>query len=288
MFDVMPRAVEMALQSIKEAFILISPENNLLHANEAAKNIFPDLAAMRTGSSIGQIENWPFTLLGIAEMTLPKKFEIPANNFYIANTSAIRDKKERLLGYFMLIQDITESAILTKKLEEIANTDELTGILNRRQFRNQAPQQIERTKRLGNNSYIILFDLDHFKKINDTLGHHIGDMVLRCVADRVNITVRPYDLLGRYGGEEFIMLISDISEADVKKYTERIRLVIYDEPMRFVGADMPITISASFGVASVMSADSIDDVIRLADEALYKAKNKGRNRVVVAGVKKID
>ena len=125
-----------------------------------------------------------------------------------------------------------------------------------------------------------MFDVDYFKKVNDTYGHIVGDKVLVCLAERVKKAVRPYDLFGRYGGEEFIMFISDISDKDVFNHTERIRKMINESPMVFEEAEL--TVSASFGVASVMSENELIDVIKLADEALYQAKKDGRNRVVIS------
>ena len=171
-------------------------------------------------------------------------------------------------------------AEMERKIKKIAHTDSLTGILNRLRFMDLTSKQIERIKRTGNDSYIAIFDLDYFKSINDTYGHLIGDRVLKCTAERVNSAIRPYDLFGRYGGEEFILFISDINEADTINHTERIRTAICDTPMVF--EEVKLTVSASFGVASVMSADNIKDVINLADKALYKAKHEGRNRVMMA------
>jgi diguanylate cyclase (GGDEF)-like protein len=151
--------------------------------------------------------------------------------------------------------------------------------MNRRQFMNLAEEQIETIKTQNINAYFIIFDIDNFKKVNDAHGHLIGDKVLVCVAERVQKVLRPYDLFGRFGGEEFTILVSDISKSDIKHYTERIRTAMDSDPMAF--DEIKITISASFGVAPV-SKDNLDTIIHIADEALYKAKNAGRNRVVIA------
>ena len=143
-----------------------------------------------------------------------------------------------------------------------------------------ASSQFERAKRTAVSSFIIMFDVDHFKNVNDTYGHIMGDKVLICIAERVQKAIRPYDLFGRYGGEEFIMLVSDINEKDIENYTERMRAAINNISMVFDQTEL--TVSASFGVASVTAADSLHGVINIADEALYKAKNSGRNNVTMA------
>jgi two-component system cell cycle response regulator len=123
----------------------------------------------------------------------------------------------------------------------------------------------------------MIFDIDHFKSVNDTYGHLVGDKVLKTLAKRVTAAVRQYDLFGRYGGEEFILYISDISPADMREHAERIRLALSTKPMEFEEATL--TITASFGVASVLSAPDLDGIIKLADTALYEAKHSGRNCV---------
>jgi diguanylate cyclase (GGDEF)-like protein len=285
LLDILPKASEMALQSIKEAFILINGDNILLHANETAKKIFPELSAFKNMKNVktGQIENWPFKQMENESISDSIHFKMPSDNsdnYYDATINKINDKKENLLGYLILIKDVTESVLLTKKLEEIAYTDSLTNIMTRQHFMNLAATQFERAKRKNNDSFVIMFDVDYFKKVNDTYGHSIGDKVLKCVAERVKAEIRPYDLFGRYGGEEFIMFVSDINETDVNNHTERVRQAIAGNPMVF--DDIQLTISASFGIASVLPVNNLENAIEIADKALYRAKAEGRNRVVLS------
>jgi len=199
---------------------------------------------------------------------------------HIKERSFNKDHADTMHSSALLCVNTILRAEMERKIKKIAHTDPLTGILNRLRFMDLTAKQIERIKRTCSNSYIVLFDLDYFKNINDTYGHIIGDRVLKCVTERVGSTIRPYDIFGRYGGEEFILFISDITETDAKNNTERIRSAICDAPMVF--EDLRLTVSASFGVASVVAADNIKDVINIADKALYRAKNEGRNRVVMA------
>jgi len=286
LFDILTKAAEIALQSIKEAFILVSREKNFLYANEAAMELLPALKGLKKESPVNQIENWPFGLLPDEnnEITAPVQFSISENNYFSANISPVINDRHKVAGYIIIIQDITESVLMTKKLKEIAYKDSLTGIMNRQHFMDLALSQYERAKRSSEkneNAFVIMFDIDYFKKVNDTYGHLVGDKVLICLAERVKEVIRPYDLFARYGGEEFIMFISDIDEEDIKKHAERIRRKINDTPMVFDEAEL--TISASLGVAPVMAADDLTGAIKLADEALYKAKNAGRNRFIIAG-----
>jgi len=179
-----------------------------------------------------------------------------------------------LFVVFLLFRNVA----LGKELHKIASRDSLTGILNRRYFMESSAVQIERCIRVKSGCYIIVFDLDHFKKVNDTYGHQAGDKVLKEVAARVKRSIRPYDLFGRYGGEEFIVLMPDIKKDDAMKAAERMRLDIAVLPVEF--EDKQIMVTASFGVACAAPENDLDNATKYADEALYEAKNSGRNRVV--------
>jgi len=181
----------------------------------------------------------------------------------------------KIMGVICVMRDFTD----LYDMEQMAYTDMLTGIINRRQFMNLASAQIDKIKRHGGNAYIIIFDLDHFKRVNDTYGHLIGDNVLKLTAQRVNKELRSYDLFGRYGGEEFILFVSVTNLTEIMTHIERIRIAINSEPMVFEG--VTLTVSASFGIAPV-SGENIESIIQTADKALYQAKNEGRNRIVIA------
>ncbi|MCL1939812.1 MAG: diguanylate cyclase [Desulfovibrionaceae bacterium] len=180
-----------------------------------------------------------------------------------------------LLGVIFLF---ARTIVLDRKLKEVANKDALTNIFNRRYFMEFSPMQIERSLRTGGESFIIILDLDHFKAVNDTYGHLAGDEVLKEAAQRVKKAIRPYDLFGRYGGEEFIIHMSDINKADVLKATERVREEVCKAPVLFEGREIPI--SASFGIAFAAPLNDMHAAIKYSDEALYQAKESGRNRVV--------
>ena len=178
---------------------------------------------------------------------------------------------------FILFKNIR----LGNVLKQIASHDALTAIYNRRYFLEQAAVQISRSIRLNNECFIVIFDLDYFKVINDTHGHSAGDAVLRETADRVKKAIRPYDLFGRYGGEEFILLMCDTDHKNVINAIERIRQDVFAEPILYEGKKLILT--ASFGIAPAAPVNDLSAAIEIADEALYRAKEAGRNRVVFDG-----
>jgi len=176
---------------------------------------------------------------------------------------------------------LVRNIILRKKLKEIANNDALTDIFNRRFFMELASIHVAKSLRSGIDCFIIIFDLDNFKAVNDTHGHLAGDNVLKEVAQRVKKTIRPYDIFGRYGGEEFIIFMSytiEIDKSNVINAVDRIRLALCSAPVVFEGKE--ISISASFGIAYAAPKNDMEMATKYADMALYEAKTGGRNRII--------
>lgn len=164
------------------------------------------------------------------------------------------------------------------KLATAALSDSLTGLPNRRKFLEFGQHEVERVKRTGNDLWILMIDLDHFKKVNDTAGHDIGDRVLIAVGSLLSQSIRKVDLAGRLGGEEFAVLLADTNQEGCERVSENIRqniaLLQISGWTEFYG---PIT--ASIGCAKLSATDTLEKALRAADEALYQAKNNGRNQV---------
>ena len=163
-----------------------------------------------------------------------------------------------------------------------ATHDPLTGIWNRGALFELLHAEAERVQRKGTSLSLFLIDLDHFKHVNDEFGHLTGDAILREVAQRLNTTVRLYDIVGRYGGEEFIVAAAELSGEKPHQFAERLRTAICASPVRT--SDLPVSVSVSIGVSTCDSfVDcSIEKLIQTADAALYEAKRNGRNRVEMA------
>ena len=186
---------------------------------------------------------------------------------------------ERSRIYQEIVDRNKELVEQRSKLEECANRDALTGVLNRGAIMNFAEKALstaaERSRPLG----IIMADIDRFKRVNDSLGHAAGDLALKEFTRRVTAALRPGDVLGRYGGEEFIIVVPDASLESVSGLAERLRAAVAASPVKL--GDETRAISASFGCSlSSEVGGAIDDVVAAADRALYSAKNAGRNSVV--------
>ena len=165
-----------------------------------------------------------------------------------------------------------------QRLDELANTDGLTGVFNRRRFLELARE--ERARAFGRSVCMALFDLDRFKLINDTYGHLAGDAVIRSAIDVIKQHCRQADLVGRYGGEEFVLCLPDTSVPQAREITERICVAI-DENVISHGSHA-IRVTVSIGIAALRPGDSIEQWLSRADKALYEAKRNGRNRCAVA------
>lgn len=165
----------------------------------------------------------------------------------------------------------------TAELAKLAMIDPLTGAGNRRHLEQRAATEIREVQRRQRALAVVVFDIDHFKQVNDREGHAAGDQVLRGVVERVQATLRPCDFLARIGGEEFVVLLPGENSEGALTAAERLRGAIAASPIMAEG--LPISVTASFGVAQLEGELSLEMPLRRADSALYRAKSEGRNRV---------
>ncbi len=165
-------------------------------------------------------------------------------------------------------------------LFEMANTDKLTGTYSRRRFEELLQLEIERFNRYQNNACILLFDIDHFKNVNDTYGHQAGDDVFVALTQICTDTLRKSDILGRYGGDEFIAFLPETDRKKAFRVAERLRRAVDSASIPSSGSTIRVTISIGIAHFKDIDALSIDRVIKQADDSLYSAKNRGRNQVV--------
>ena len=182
-----------------------------------------------------------------------------------------------LFVVFMLAADLSE------EMKRLAETDPLTRCLNRRGFYDKAQLHIDATMKKGGLMGLIYMDIDHFKAINDQYGHAVGDDVLIQAVALVRQNIKRDDLLGRLGGEEFVVLVTGKHEAELEQIAERLRHLL--ESHEIQSGSHTLTVTASFGIAFVSSQSSVvETAVNDADKALYEAKRIGRNQVVVAPV----
>jgi len=172
---------------------------------------------------------------------------------------------------------------LEQRILRLASTDHLTGLLNRRAFMQKLEVEVNRIRRNKIGLSLVILDIDFFKKVNDQYGHQAGDLVLQEVARCMTRTCRPYDCVGRYGGEEYIVCLPEASGEDSFHVAERIREAVASQKILIPELMQYVSITASLGVTELRyePEENLDTLINRADTALYKAKQGGRNQVVV-------
>ena len=174
----------------------------------------------------------------------------------------------------------SELARALEQIRELATHDDLTGLLNRRAMFERMHIEQRRSLRTGHPLLVAQLDIDHFKAVNDTLGHSKGDLVLQAFADTVRHSVRETDVLARWGGEEFVLLLCDTPAEEAAALLERVRQAVQAMRVPLPQGGEPIAITVSIGLACHVQSDTLAHTLERADKALYAAKAQGRNRVV--------
>ncbi|MDF1615765.1 diguanylate cyclase [Desulfurivibrio dismutans] len=190
----------------------------------------------------------------------------------------VMDEANMLEGRLWNFRDITTRKRAEESLFRMATTDHLTELYNRQYFEAELAQALSRTQRYSSKISLVMFDVDHFKAVNDTYGHDAGDRVLYELGRRATATLRGPDTLARWGGEEFVVIMPETIATEAGQMAERLRLKTAGKPFPGVGS-----ITISLGVTSIHPSDNSNTVLKRLDNALYEAKRSGRNRVEVVG-----
>jgi diguanylate cyclase (GGDEF)-like protein len=265
--------------------------DNLTLSQELATQVgLPDAAHQLTISQLrGMVhpDDWQAILTGLDQASPNGKlfnaeFRVVLDNGLIrwfrtqARVEFTDNKPKRMIGVSV---DITKEKELVDKLHFLAAHDGLTGVWNRRAIFDLMKREFEMAARLGTTTGVMMLDLDHFKNVNDTYGHPAGDAVLKESVRRLELTLRSYDLVGRYGGEEFLVVLPRCNENQVRECAERVRIAIAEAQIAADGVQIQITVSVGTTVVN-SSVNTEQEALATADAALYNAKASGRNRAV--------
>ena len=203
-------------------------------------------------------------------------------SIYFVLNSFVKDRERSHLAAVKANEALAQANLELQKnqarISELMLTDPLTGAGNRRHLDERFLLEVDRAQRYDKQLSVVIADLDHFKAINDSFGHNVGDEVLKGVAAVIRNNMRTTDFMARFGGEEFVLLLPETGRVGAELLAERIRRSLEMEPV--AGLKQPVT--ASFGIATAAPLESAKDVLKRADDALYQAKKAGRNRLVVA------
>ncbi len=220
-----------------------------------------------------------FLIRHIPTLYLPRNVYLAVRDVNLLTAySAIGVTLYRYRGALLRAQDGLTQA--NQRILDIANTDTVTGISSRRAVHEQLLAEMKKSIDTGSDLVVALADLDNFKDVNDTWGHECGDAVLREVCQRFGSVLRKSDSIGRWGGEEFLILLPGAGYSEVNEITERLRRAVCDVPVSFKGSE--IQISITIGLSVFLPEDSDDTLIARADKLLYKGKRSGKNMVVAS------
>ena len=209
------------------------------------------------------------------------QIDTPNGNLWFELSVSKKYNENLAHTFIVLSRNITDRKELEIKLLELSNYDSLTKLYNRRILEEKLTQDIKRAKRYEHPLSICMLDVDYFKNINDSYGHDVGDRVLKELSALMTSTLREIDYCGRYGGEEFIIVLPEVPISKTKEFAERLRNKIYNKSF-LLDSEEIFKISVSIGIAEVNEKNaSLENLVKSADLAMYQAKKSGRNRVVI-------
>lgn len=289
LFQVVPIARGYVFESMRDGVLVLDLADRLVDYNPAARRMIPELSPERIGE--------PLEAIWIEEPvtnSLPEKAGGQGNpermwrtrwlreneeRHYEIRSLPVRVKNQRQVGRMLMLIDVTEHVLAEEKLRRLASYDGLTGIFNRAYFMEEAARLLIVARQNPASLSLVLFDVDHFKSINDRLGHSTGDRALVHLVDVCREELREGEFLGRYGGEEFVVCLPGTGLAEAIRRTEQIQAAIAGSPLHTVAGAVQLT--ASFGVVEAGSAAGyeLEPLLQAADQALYRAKASGRNAV---------
>jgi len=285
LFNLLPVARDYIYESLTDGIIIIDHDKRIVDFNSSAAKIFPQLAKNRIGHTVtdvlGEHSLLMSMILNKAQSGLDENTLMINESYFKTGITPLYNRRSREEGRIISLVNITNQVLMFEEMKKLASTDSLTGIYNRRNFFELAGKEVEKCERYNRPLSLIILDIDHFKKINDTYGHITGDSAIKHIVKIINDGIRSVDIFCRYGGEEFALLLPETEPDSGYKTAERLCRALANS-LFFTGADK-ITITASFGVSGRYpgNENNLDKMLQNADAALYEAKRSGRNRVKI-------
>jgi len=275
LLNAVPLARAQVIESMVDAFIVCGKDFSFLDANRAAKKLFPELNTLQPGDPMEQVKRFE------QENELCLQIDGEVRFYKVTQTHILQNNKSSAIC--IVFHDITEKENQLQKLYGKATFDPLMHIYNRATFFDRANFTLSSDKAKNCPYALLMIDLDYFKSVNDTYGHSCGDTVLETVAVIVKGHFRKNDLVGRYGGEEIVALLENISVSQMRAAVEKLRTNIENTIIPYQGNELNVTVSIGMAHSPAGSVHSVEELLVQADSALYKAKNDGRNRAWLYG-----
>jgi diguanylate cyclase (GGDEF)-like protein len=282
--DLMPMAHFLVFNNMRDAALVVDLQHRLVDSNPAARELLSCLASAKPGSDMARVLcDTPDLAKALLDEDSSKTVALEVDGerllFNVQVFPLLQDNRK--LGSAAILANVTDHMRLVRELRHTAETDPLTGIANRRSFLAAIERECSRAARYGESLSVMIVDLDHFKEINDQMGHDAGDCALHDVAGRILHCLRESDLLSRYGGDEFAVLLPKTDAEGAAEVAERIRASVADCIVET--EENAIAVSLSIGVTTNAETAEMDgrQLLKQADQALFDAKAGGRNRVAV-------
>lgn len=277
-----PLAREIVFEYTNDGIIVLDMDNVIIDCNPSAKRIIPLLNSDCINRNISTVINISKEVIYSIENFSDTRFDISNENGkanYHIKTTEIFSKKHQIIGRIVTITEITKYVDIMDKYSQLATRDELTGAFSRRYFAELAETEFRNAHDKRSPFSVCMLDIDYFKNVNDRLGHQAGDLLLKEVTRIILSSIRTDDIIGRMGGDEFLIAFPDSDIKDAVRAAERIRKNI--EHLNVFYDNNNIKITVSLGLCSVTDIKDyhLDDLIKNSDIALYKAKGAGRNCV---------
>ncbi len=282
LFDVVPISREVIVDYMQDAMLVVDHRDRIVDCNASARRLFNSCEGPIVPDQIENVlPEWQ-TWMKNAKIGEPSVIQFPhLDRQYEAKITLFSDFKDGMMAKLVLVQDVTERVKLMDQLNTYAITDPLVNIYNRRHFLELAEELLPKIAAQREQVSVLMIDLDHFKKINDTYGHNVGDQVLQMFGNDCRMFIRGQDILARFGGEEFVIMLPKVGLMQAYQIAERLRAEI-EEKILYI-AEYSIQITISIGVACIIpdANSQVTDLIDRADKAVYQAKQNGRNRVTL-------
>jgi diguanylate cyclase (GGDEF)-like protein len=280
-FDLVPMARSLVFNSMRDAVLVTDLRHRLVDFNEAAREILPYLAFALPGKRVS--DDSPRLLGEVLRESHGREIEMRLGHdleYFEVRVFPLQIEQQQL-GWAVILANTTAQHMLLRELRLHAETDELTGAANRRSFLAAMKREHARSVR-HQISYSVLFvDVDNFKHINDGFGHAAGDRVLSAAAGRLATALRGSDLLGRYGGDEFAILLPETNLESARQLADRVRELLAAQALQIEPEPIHITVSIGVSSRDTGAIRHWTQLLERADQALYDAKTAGRNRVAV-------
>lgn len=284
LLDLAPIARDVLIDNMSDGVLVLDAHNRVVDLNPAARRILGNPSIAPIGAPVGTVFSaWPDVVRmfhDVRETHTVLPLGAPPQRFFDLRISPLYDRRHQFLGRLIVWRDITELKRVQHELQQLATTDELTQVYNRRFFLETTRDELKRATRFRHSFALALLDIDHFKRINDQYGHAVGDEVLVAIARLCQAQLREVDVFARFGGEEWALLLPETDVDQAFEVVERLRRGVARTPIAVAGLTLPITVSA--GLTTWQGhQDTIELMLSRADQALYAAKAAGRNCTVI-------